>query len=216
MFAHYTDIFNNTFPYHHRVKIAVTKQWCGTESNAFIVTPKYHSKSKDIPWYSPKYVFLHFYNRFVVFENLYNAAHTMWCGLVFTLCLLSQRTQDHSISINLKDGTDPINVRPYCYPHSKKNEIEWLEKDMLKARIIHPFKSPFSSSVILVKKRDGSWHFCVDYRALNKATVPISTRYPWLTSYWTSYMVPRRLQSWTSNRGTTKYVGRCKMSTKQL
>ncbi|WVZ00986.1 hypothetical protein V8G54_027055 [Vigna mungo] len=65
------------------------------------------------------------------------------------------RFQDHTIP--LMKGSQPVNVKPYRYPHSQKVEIEKLVQGMLDEGIIQPSKSLFSSLIIMVKKKDGSW-----------------------------------------------------------
>jgi hypothetical protein len=62
-------------------------------------------------------------------------------------------------------------VRPYHYSPQWKNEIEKQVNDMLQSGVIQLSSSPFTSSVLLVKKKDRSWHFCVDYRVLNTLIV---------------------------------------------
>jgi hypothetical protein len=80
-----------------------------------------------------------------------------------------QRPVDHKIT--LIGNSNPVNVRPYRYPHFQKQEIESQIKEMLSQGVIKPSTSAFSSPVLLVRKKDGTWRFCVDYRALNAITV---------------------------------------------
>ena len=87
-----------------------------------------------------------------------------------------QRLQDHKIP--LEAGSQPVKVRPYRYPQSQKEQIEIMVKEMLTEGIIQPSTSPFSSPIVLVKKKDGTWRFCTDYRALNAITVKDSFPIP--------------------------------------
>lgn len=76
---------------------------------------------------------------------------------------------DHRIP--LIPGASPVAVRQYCYKPALKDEIEKQVAEMLQSGLVQPSSSSFSSLVLLMRKKDGSWHFCVDYRLLDSITV---------------------------------------------
>ena len=53
----------------------------------------------------------------------------------------------------------------------QKNELESIVAEMLQVGIIRDNTSSFPSPVVLVKKKDGSWRLCVDYRQFNKLAI---------------------------------------------
>ncbi|WVZ83838.1 hypothetical protein U9M48_030936 [Paspalum notatum var. saurae] len=78
------------------------------------------------------------------------------------------RPYDHTIP--LIAGVTPVNIRPYRVPPAVKSEIERQVAEMLQSGVIQQSNSPFSSPVLLVKKKDSTWRFCVDFRHLNAIT----------------------------------------------
>ncbi|XP_066320154.1 uncharacterized protein [Miscanthus floridulus] len=79
------------------------------------------------------------------------------------------RGREHAII--LKPDAQPVAVRPYRYPASHKDELERQCAAMMEQGVVRRSTSAFSSPVLLVKKADGTWRFCVDYRALNALTI---------------------------------------------
>ena len=74
---------------------------------------------------------------------------------------------EHSIDTQ---GHQPIYKRPYRIPETQRKVVDVHVKDVANRGIIRPSKSPWSSPIVLVGKKDGSTRFCVDYRKLNSVT----------------------------------------------
>jgi hypothetical protein len=64
----------------------------------------------------------------------------------------------------------PFCLSPYCYSAEKKEVIQQQVTEMLVDVIVEATSSPYSSSIVMVAKKDGPYRFCVDYRRLNSIT----------------------------------------------
>ena len=84
------------------------------------------------------------------------------------------RNVEHRIELFL--GANPVARPPYRMSLKEENEVRKVVDEYLSKGLIRPSFSPFASLVLLVKKKDGSFRMCVDYRTLNKIT--IKHRYP--------------------------------------
>jgi len=60
---------------------------------------------------------------------------------------------------------------PYKMSHEELKELKVQLEELLMKGYIKPSKSPYGALVFFVHKKDGTLKMCVDYRALNKATV---------------------------------------------
>ncbi|GFY01534.1 retrovirus-related Pol polyprotein from transposon 412 [Trichonephila clavipes] len=64
----------------------------------------------------------------------------------------------------------PIKQHPRRLPFAKQEEVGTLLREMQENDIIEPSSSPWASPIVLLRKKDGSTRFCVDYRKLNDVT----------------------------------------------
>ncbi|XP_076465998.1 uncharacterized protein LOC143297484 [Babylonia areolata] len=82
---------------------------------------------------------------------------------------LPGRTNLETCSLQLNSDT-PLRTKQYPLPFSQREVIQKEVDQMLKMGVIEPSSSPYTSPIVLVKKRDGKVRFCVDFRRVNKVT----------------------------------------------
>ncbi|GKF97248.1 hypothetical protein Tco_0293069, partial [Tanacetum coccineum] len=80
-------------------------------------------------------------------------------------------TRQVEFQIDLVPGAASVAQAPYRLAPSKMKELSEQLKDLSDKGFIRPSSSPWGASVLFVKKKDGSFRMCIDYRELNKLTV---------------------------------------------
>lgn len=90
------------------------------------------------------------------------------------------KTNVYEHEIDTHPDARPVRMPFYRATPAIQEEIRKHIDEMLDHNIIEPSNSIWHSPVVMVKKRSGEWRFAVDYRKLNKVTVPLSFPLPHL------------------------------------
>ena len=75
---------------------------------------------------------------------------------------------EHKVQLTSKE---PIRTKNYPIPYMMRDVIDEEITKMLDLGIIEKSESPYSSPVVIVRKRDGTNRFCIDFRKINRITV---------------------------------------------
>ncbi|GJU61665.1 putative reverse transcriptase domain-containing protein [Tanacetum coccineum] len=86
-------------------------------------------------------------------------------------------TRQVAFQIDLMPGATLVAREPYRLAHSEMKELSEQLQELSDKGFIRPSSSPWGAPVLFVKKKEGSFRMCIDYRELNKMTVIISFEY---------------------------------------
>lgn len=89
----------------------------------------------------------------------------------FVIGVPKTRVKTGEFEIRLRDPNKLVQRRPYRLAPAEREIVRAKMEQLLNANIIRPSSSPYSSPILLVKKKDGTDRVCVDFRELNSNTV---------------------------------------------
>ena len=90
----------------------------------------------------------------------------------FKACSPNPQAQQVWLSIISSLHSDqPVRSRPYPVQYSLRESLKQVITDMMKMGVIRELSLPYTSPVVVVKKKDSTNRICMEYRKLNKLTV---------------------------------------------
>ena len=134
---------------------------------------KYHNhKLQTTPWHREEEPLNHHETpgRQIKQSNQLSLPHQDDCNTKMDI-ELGTNVHKHRIETG---NAPPQRKRPYRVSPHIKQQIDEQVEDMLKNDIIEPSDSFYAASVVMCKKKDGTYRFAVDYRDLNAVTEPIN------------------------------------------
>jgi hypothetical protein len=74
----------------------------------------------------------------------------------------------------------PVKKKSYRTAEAHKKVVEEELTKMLRMEVVQKSQSPYGAPVVLIKKKDNSVQFCMDFRGLNKVTVKDNFPMPYI------------------------------------
>ena len=114
--------------------------------------------------------------------SVFHSEYDRWPAVIFNSAFLAnnhsvfsldegERGETSLVTMDIDTGdASPRKQPPGRMPFMVREEVARQLKCMQQDGVIRPSNSPWSSPVVMVKKKDGSHRFCVDYRTLNSIT----------------------------------------------
>ncbi|GJX89272.1 putative reverse transcriptase domain-containing protein [Tanacetum coccineum] len=99
--------------------------------------------------------------------------HATESGLNFVSCTKIQKYMLKRLEFQIDSisGAAPVARAPYRLASSKMKELSEQLQELSDKGFIRPSSSPWGAPVLVVRKKDGSFQICINYRELNKPTV---------------------------------------------
>ena len=105
---------------------------------------------------------IHATSSLVFMDHVYDEGNVMSVQFVENNAEQGGRTTKLQHSINTGPAP-PIRQAVRRLPPPRRKEVQELLTSMLKSEVVQPSSSPWASPIVLVKKKDNSFRFCVDY-----------------------------------------------------
>ncbi|KAG7588974.1 Integrase catalytic core [Arabidopsis suecica] len=134
-----------------------------------------------IDWLGHYMVYLDCHRGRFVFERekrrlVYQGVKPNFGSLVISAVQGLPPSRSDPFTIELETGTMPISKAPYRMAPAEMAELKKQLEELLGKGFIWPSSSPWGALVLFLKKKDGSFRLCIDYRGLNR--VIVKNKYP--------------------------------------
>lgn len=88
----------------------------------------------------------------------------------------------HIVEHEIRTNSPPIKQRHYPLSPVLQKQVNQELEQMLKDGIVEPSNSPWASPIVLVKKSDGTYRFCVNFKRLNEVSLPDAYPIPFVST----------------------------------